>query len=811
MSFYSHATINEDQQKEGSKKLKTHLYQVLEIALQNLYPRIDLNFNQEQISRLIEDICKLHDLGKYTSFFQNYLLEREKVSSDMKKHSRIGAYCLANKYVEEQFKMAFWGYFCIVNHHGNLKNVRETEFFGETGKQTYKKRFELQKNDLDSKIQQIEKELNLSGLNHWLYFPDYSLFRKNLRKLLKKEPDIKDYYIINYIFSLLTEADKLDASETPIYNKQPIDASAVENYIPLPASEQLPAIENTTKQNDLRNLARYTVTQNLKDPEILNYRLFTLTAPTGIGKTLTSLDFALKLKAQIRQHQNYEAQIIYGLPFINIIEQAYEVYSNEVFRKDIKNAKIRVLAHYQYTDIFGNENDEEQSRYQQKLMQLDTWQSDVVITSFVQFFETLITNRNKLLKKFHHYAGSIIILDEVQTLKLDLMPLIGAALYYLAKFLNARIILMTATQPKIFDLAQQFILDKEEEKAETKELLPNNSQFFSKFERTKVVPLIEEATGNTDFSEIFQNYWNKDKSCLIVCNTVQRSLDIYENISNLEMSNPVYYLSTNIIPAQRESIIESIKKDLSERECPVLITTQVVEAGVDLDFDMGFRDIGPVDSIVQVAGRINRENSENRKNSPLYIVRFEDQKGTADAAKVYGDLTLFQAKQALENQHEFLEKDYKKLVEHYFSELSNKKAFDISLNIFQSMKSLRYDGDKEEYPVSGFKIIDQAPWAESVFIETDEKAIEARKAFESLLNQGISKERFERDYKLTFHQHIIAVPEYLEKMKELKADGNCYLTENILLIRNELLEDYYSNITGFKRQKPQETNTLEML
>ena len=811
MSFYSHAKINEDRQKEGSKKLKTHLYQVLEIALQNLYPRIDLHFNQEKISRLIEDICKLHDLGKYTSFFQNYLLERAKVSPDMKKHSRIGAYCLANKYVEEQFKMAFWGYFCIVNHHGNLKNVRETEFFGETGKETYKKRFELQKDDLDSKIQQIEKELNLSGLNHCLYFPDYSLFRKNLRKLLKKEPSIEDYYTINYIFSLLTEADKLDASETPIYNKQLIDANAVENYIPLPASEQLPAIENTTKQNDLRDLVRATVTQNLKDLEILNYRLFTLTAPTGIGKTLTSLDFALKLKAQIRQNQNYEAKIIYGLPFINIIEQAYEVYSNEVFREDIKNGKINVLAHYQYADIFGKENDEEQLGYQQKLMQLDTWQSDVVITSFVQFFETLISHRNKLLKKFHHFAGSIIILDEIQTLKLDLMPLIGASLYYLAKFLDARIIMMTATQPKIFELAQRVILDEEDEKAETKELLSNHHRIFQKFERTKIVPIVDKEIGNEEFLNLFRNYWNEKQSCLIVCNTVQRSLDIYKKIEGLELNNPVYYLSTNIIPAQRESIIQTIRKDLTDMKNPILITTQVVEAGVDLDFDVGFRDIGPVDSIIQVAGRINRENNKVRKNSPLYVVKFMDKKNVADAAKVYGDLTFHQSINALCGKNEIFEKDYKDLVEKYFSELSDRKAFDLSKNIFNSMKILRYDGNKEEYPVSSFRIIDQAPWTTSVFVETDESAIEARKAFEALINQEISKEAFDRKYKLNFHQHIIAVPDYLPKMQELKGDSNSYLTENILLIRNELLEDYYSEITGFKRDQVEDSEKVEML
>jgi CRISPR-associated endonuclease/helicase Cas3 len=811
MEFYSHARINENQQKEGSKKLKEHLSNVSRIAAQNRYPRVHFQWSEEQISSLIQNICKLHDLGKYTSFFQNYLLNREKVSPDMKKHSRLGAYYLVNRYSLEQLKLALFSYLCVVSHHGNLTNIKESEFFGENGKEIYQKRFDKQKADLKEKAEHIRNDLEIEDLYEWLHFPDYSFFRKSIRKVLKRETNIEDYFFVNYIFSLLTEADKLDASETPIYKKQTLNDQAVEQLIPSANLSDLPSLGKIRKQNDLRNLARAKVLENLNDPDILTYRLFTLTAPTGIGKTLTSLDFALKLKTKLREEKDHEAQIIYGLPFINIIEQAFNVYSNQVFHDDIKNENIKILAHYQYADVFGNRKDDEKSGYHQKMMQLDTWQSDIVITSFVQFFETLISNRNKLLKKFHHFAGSIIILDEVQTLKLDLMPLIGATLYYLTKYLDARVIMMTATQPKIFDLAQSIILEKEGEKIQTKELLNNHERIFKKFERTKIIPLVDKEIDNNNFLALFQDYWKENNSCLIVCNTVQRSLDIYRSITSMNLQTPVYYLSTNIVPAKRKSIIRDIGKDLNEQKNPILITTQVIEAGVDLDFDLGFRDIGPVDSLVQVAGRINRENNEKRKNSPLYIVKFLDQKGTSDAAKVYGDLTYHQAIKVLTRENEILEKDYKKLVESYFSELSEKKAFDLSQNIFHSMKVLKYDGEKDEYPVSSFKIIDQAPWAMSVYIEIDEKAIEARQAFESLLNHKMSKEMFDQKYKLEFNQHIIAVPDYLPKLKELKEDQSNYLSENILLVRNELLDDYYSTLTGFRRDKIEETDKVEML
>ncbi len=810
MIVYSHASEDEEKGKIGTKELKNHLEQVYKIASGQLYDNLGFSIENRTISDILKELCMFHDIGKYTSFFQDYLLNRKKVDADLKKHSQIGAYCIANKYLDIDFNLALLGYFCLVNHHGNLTNIKDTEFFYGTAKPNYEKRFAKQKEDLIKKKGQIQDELKITSFEKILKFTDYPYFRKSIRKKLKHDSNVQDYYFTNYLFSLLTEADKLDASETPLYTKQPLDDTSVDKIIKPVKLSEFSDINKINEQNKLRSYAKAKVISQLEDPKILDYKLFTLTAPTGIGKTLTSLDFALKLKSKIRTKETREAKIIYGLPFINIIEQALDVYKNQVFKNDEKNNKANILAHYQYADVFGNTK-YESTGYQQKLMQLDTWQADIVITSFVQLFETLISNRNKLLKKFNHLAGSIIILDEVQTLKLDLMPLIGAALYFLSKFLDARIIMMTATQPKIFELAQKLILDDEGEKAQTKELLTNHHSLFRKFERTKIVPLLDKKIDNDDFIEIFNNYWKQDKSCLIVCNTVQRSLEIFNQISELELENPIYYLSTNIIPIQRKSTIDAIRNDLKENKKPILVTTQVVEAGVDLDFDMGFRDIGPIDSIVQVVGRINRENDDFRKHSPLYVINFVDQKEQSDAAKVYGDLTFHQAKNALTSFEEVHEKDYKTLVENYFENLSEKKAFEQSAKLFNSMKTLKYDGEKEEYPISSFRIIDQAPWVISVFIESNEEAKEAREAYEALLEHKLGKEDFDKKYKLIFHQHIIGVPDYLPKLQEIKADENNYLTENILLVRKELIGDFYNEITGFNRTKEELPEKIDML
>lgn len=810
MTYYSHARINEENIKVGSKKLTQHLHNVQNIAIDNLINTQKLDLKPDRIYQILNEICFYHDLGKYTTYFQNYLLGINNKTSKLKNHSRIGAYCLLNKYQKNDFRLAFINYFIIASHHGNLKNIKNTEFFYGTEGETIKKEFEQQKSDLEANIDKIYQENNMPDFKKFLCFPDYRSIRIGIKNEFKI-PHIQNYFLINYLYSLLTEADKLDASETPVYTRQQLNENAVDDFLPRIDLNSLPTPYNTKDQNTLRNIVRGEVIQQLDNPDILDYKLFTLTAPTGIGKTLTSLDFALKLKAKIRDSENHEAQIIYVLPFINIIEQAFDVYTNQVFRQDVKYGKVNILAHYQYADVFEDHKKDESNNYQQKIMQLDTWQSDIVITSFVQFFETLISNRNKLLKKFHHFAGSIIILDEVQTIKLDLMPLIGAVLHFLTKFLDARVIMMTATQPKIFSLAYEYILKVEGEKAKTKELLPSHDQIFQKFERTRIIPLIDEAITNEDFVDFYQRYWDKSKSCIIVCNTVKRSIELYEQIKELGYENKLYYLSTNIVPAQRQIVVEKLRTDLITNKKPILISTQVVEAGVDLDFDMGFRDIGPIDSIIQVAGRINRENSEERKHSSLYVVNFTNEKNEHDAAKVYGDLTIIQASKALKTKDVFYERDYKALVDSYFENISEKEAFDKSIDIFNSLKTLRYDGEKKDNPVSSFKIIEQAPWTDSVFIENDDNAMKARKAFQELINGKMEKAKFDRFYKLTFHQHIIAVPNYLPKAKELYQSPDNQLTEDILLVQKEFLHDYYDKITGFKRSKESEINKTHIL
>jgi len=819
--FFSHAkeTISG---RVGTKLLKNHIEGVSQKANDNFHRTTNFSFQAAQLKDLLINICKFHDLGKFTTYFQNYLLKKGKVESELKKHSRIGAYAIFEKYrKEENILISVFSYYLIISHHSDLVDIFEYGTREENNIDKYRESYEAQRSSIINCIEEVKSEIDYSDLPALLSIPAFSVYRKEVRKIQKDRAHIQHYFLINHMFSLLIEADKLDASDTPVYNRQIISGVLVDKRL-------------EGSNDDLRNQVRKAVLQKLELPDILQRKIFTLTAPTGVGKTLTALDFALKLREKIYQTEKYLPQIIYALPFINIIEQGLDEYQRTM-------PGVNILAHYQYTDIFDNvtnesKEDEEQGEndYHKRLMQLDTWQSDVVITSFVQFFQTLIGNRNKILKKFNHLAGAIVILDEVQTLRLEQIPLIGASLYYLSKFLNTRILLMTATKPKIFELAYREVLkdDKningldEQDKSFFNngtplylELLYDNKNIYESYKRTKIVPMITTKLKDEDefIEQIFNKEWpgRNKSSCIIVVNKVSRSIVLYDAVKKYliekELANPLYYLSTNIVPCHRLEIIQKIKEDLSPQnpKFPILISTQVVEAGVDLDFDMGFRDLAPIDSIVQVAGRINRHANPlepQRVHLPLFVIDF------GDCEKIYGTITKQQALKALlrKEGNEFVEAEYLNMVNDYFSSVSDKSSFDYSRVIFEAMKTLKYDG--EESAVSSFEIIKEQKNVFSVFVEVDEVGTNAKEAFISMISSlkedaNLKKQRFDKEFKKGFNQRIISIPNYYTKHL-----NPIYPTvENILIVPKEDLEKLYNLETGFIRDSKVKENHSLML
>lgn len=812
--YYSH--LQKDKQGiiiEGTQKeIYVHISGI-EDRVKKQFQKV--NFTEIDIEILIRFIIKLHDLGKYTIWFQDYLMFDKKHPKDFQNHALIGALTAYNILKNKNIFCALIAYYVIRYHHSSLSDVHNSYYTAiDSGIFTLRKeQMEAQFKDILPKLDEINKEMNLSLDNTSLSNQLPDLFDE-FENLIWDRHSIEKYFIINYLFSLLIEGDKLDASNTGIYNRKNIDPTFLENYL---------ASKPQGKTSELRNKVRASVMEKLNNPKLLVTKIFTLTAPTGVGKTLIALDFALRLRILVPALKN--AQIIYALPFINIIEQGLDEY-----QKALENSSCKIIAHYQYANVFGRraekEQNEEENGYNQKLMELDTWQADIVITSYVQFLQTLIGYKNKTLKKFNHLANAIVIMDEVQTLRLEQIPLVGAMLYFLSKYMNTRVILMTATKPKVLDLAYREILSnprmlgkktiEPEPHNWSMELLDWNEELYRSYKRTKIIPLLNSVEFDCqnlekDFIEkVFSEKWTPKVSCLVVVNKVNRCINIFKKIWDYlkenKYTNPIYCLSTNIVPADRLGRINQIKSDLLNGLSPILIATQVVEAGVDLDFDMGIRDLGPIDSIVQVAGRINRESdprNPDKPHLPLYVVDL------GDCEKIYKDPTTTQARKALKGESEIFEADYLEMVEKYFTEISSNdnSSFHKSRRIFEAARNLKYDRKKgktkkedADIYVSDFEVIEDQGNTESIFILSDARAFEVLEAFKKLKIKKLSKENFEKDFKKDFHQRIIAIPTYyIDKKDHRLISEYLGLTFDIDYLRIAQAE-HYDFYTGFIRK-----------
>lgn len=791
-AYYSHCKSDENGGRVGTTLLRDHLAEVAALAERHVAAAARFRVPREDVLRIVGIAARWHDLGKYTSYFQTYLLTGKRDVHSRHHHARLGAFAAYRKLADIDERLAGVAYIAVLRHHGNLASPLHDEYLRTGSSESIALLVEEQLSDLASSGEPCLTEIESSDPRADFKPPDRRAMRKALRTNLEDPADIENYYLVNYLFSLLIEADKLAASGTTPYDRVSVSEEIVERFI---AGLQKGGVSAKAKERDE---IRMSVLGRLDEPGALDRRLFTLTAPTGAGKTLTSLHFALKLRRLVEEATGEKPLVVYALPFINIIEQSLETFQ-QVIGSDAK-----VLAHYQYADLMGergenkrggasetNDSESDPTTYDQRKMALETWQADLVVTSFVQLLETLIGYKNRDLKKFHRLAGAIIVLDEPQALDADYHPLVGAALRWLGEFLGARVVLMTATKPLIFELANEYLLKGENEKARDRELLEDHEKHFAANNRTRIVPLLadEEDSEKIDeagFLELFRAKRAANESCLIVVNTVSRSISLYRKLEEElgESEASLFYLSTNLLPAHRLDRINEVRRALEAGEAPVLVATQTVEAGVDLDFDMGFRDLAPVESIVQVAGRINRHNKK-KPERPLYVLDF------GDANMIYGTLGETSSLAALRAHSEGVgERDYLDLVADYFTELNSKKAFDKSVKIYEAMKKLDYDGDNG---VKTFQVIRNLPGRRSVFIDTDDAASEALAKYRALREGEIGKAEFE-EFRQAFYQHILEVPE--------KYDVPERVSEYLGLIpRDNVAEKYDAEGIGFIREE----------
>ncbi len=807
--FYSHLERNKQGEIISTKLLSEHLNEVGKWARKFIR---NLNKNDAHLERLAYITGLAHDFGKYTSFFQDYLIGA-KDSGTLKNHSLLSAFWGAFiVYYEKPHSLldVLLIFNVILNHHGNLENVSELlknladlatpclkEFVGTEYQRKFSILFDQQLPDLEEHLNAIENDL--AGIHYEFpalknFFNEFAIgndgFFKFLMEALTAYQEIQDHKICSdfnfkqyLLFSALIDADKRDAGKIgKEIKRKHLPEKTVKIFVKRElAGKKVPLSSLRAKLFEELTEQAYSIS--------LDQHIFTLTAPTGSGKTLSVLNFALILKNRIRKEKNLNPRIIYALPFTSIIDQNFDVFKKVVEKSNpqLSHDSSVLLKHHHLAEVAYQSGDDSWP-LDQSLLLTESWESEIVVTTFVQFFNSIITNKNKMLKKFHNISGSFLILDEVQNLPIEYWPLVRNVLKLLSEKANCYVLLMTATQPLIFP------------KDEALELVKNKTNMFNQLNRV-VVKHHSKARNLKNFLDDFLLSLNAQKSYAVILNTIKSSVEFFDLLKNgCNTNHRLFYLSTNILPIHRQQRIEQINTCFKKRSPLILISTQVIEAGIDFDFDVIYRDFAPVDSIVQASGRANR-HGEKPKGGKVNLIHLIDEDGRQYSQFIYGKAHLYVASRLFEQINELPENKFMALVQKNYESLVRICDVTIGNRIFQ-----KWWHECNYSILSEFRLIDEKLNYVNVFVTIDENAQKIWDTFLSFVH-------FEKDFhqrrlnylkiRRDFNQYVISIPAILAKKHFWDYSNKSF--QGIGCIPLEMIGDYYNPQTGFVRQNVDET------
>ena len=578
MKFHAHSTDRED--KRNWQPLAEHLTNVGKEAEQFA------SYFADGVSPLAKEAGLLHDIGKYTREFQARLSgEYPRVD-----HSTRGAELALNRYGRVGYFLAY----AIAGHHAGLAN----------GKGTGQRISSLQdrlKNNLPKLLDGWESEIDFAQ--------PCTIVAPSAFKSAQNQENFQYTFLIRMIFSCLVDADFLDTEEffARVGGKsisRSFDGIGLKD-LRLRLDQHLQQFnvhdaDNERHQNIL-GWRREILTSVRKNAD-LKPGLFSLTVPTGGGKTLTSLAFALDHAITYNLRR-----VIYVIPFTSIVDQ-----NATVFREALGDLGHVVLEHHSaFIEKTSNKRtpDEYQSRTKLTLA-MENWDTPVVVTTAVQFFESLFANRPSKCRKLHNIASSVVVLDEAQTIPLSVLRPCMAALDELALNYHASIVFCTATQPAL--TAPKFV----DGFKNVRELAPKPESMFERFKRVHITH-----RGLLSDDELIQEIVSR-KQVLCIVNNRRHARSLFNSIKG---QSGAYHLTTSMCAKHRSNVLEKIREELeNDRPCR-LIATSLIEAGVDVDFMTVLRAEAGLDSIAQAAGRCNREGRRSAAESEVVVFASDDQ------------------------------------------------------------------------------------------------------------------------------------------------------------------------------------------
>ncbi|MCW2278646.1 CRISPR-associated helicase Cas3' [Heliophilum fasciatum] len=517
-----------------------------------------------------------HDLGKFQKGFQTYIRNPEGKKGPP--HAWVGAV-----YAKELAGGMLSG--TIAGHHAGLPDW-------DTVKKLH---FDKTRDNIFEEVKNIAASM-FKGLS-----PTEANKKQIIAKLtpMVKTKEEAEVYL-RMLFSTLVDADFLDTEN--YFSPEKTELRQQSHKLALLWEKFIDDQERLSGHSEsMLNQSRNEIFQACLEAAENQPGFYRLTVPTGGGKTRSGMGFALK-HAMIHNLD----RIIVAIPYTSIVEQTVDVY-RKIFGEDA------VLEHHSAVEPhLGNEAEEEKHQ-----LATENWDSPLIVTTTVQLFESLFANKTSRCRKIHNIARSIIILDEAQTLPTHLLDPILDMLRILVKHYGVTVVFCTATQPALTENQ-----DLQKINGIT-EIVPQPERYFQRLKRVDY-QRSDEAWSWAQVAEAMRSH----EQCLVVVNTKKDALALLQELDD----ERAMHLSTLLCGAHRRQVLAEVKRRLKAGEDCRLVSTQVIEAGVDVDFPVVMRAIGPLDRIVQAAGRCNREGRlKDEAGRPCLgqVIIFDPSEGSA--------------------------------------------------------------------------------------------------------------------------------------------------------------------------------------
>jgi CRISPR-associated endonuclease/helicase Cas3 len=581
-----------------------------------------------------EVVGLLHDLGKYSENFRRYIHsaldlldpdEDDYVDSQALKgkvdHSSAGAQFIWQTLSKRGGRESLIGQLlalCIASHHSGLIDCLDPE-----GGDVFGKR--MKKPEEKTHLEEVQScaDAEILGRAHVLLdSPELIAETKNLLTALKlKEKNARPLLqqvglAVRLLFSCLIDADRIDTAN---FEQKKVAANRPQgDYVPWAILiERLEkALTVFAPRHPIDHL-RQQISTECKDAAARSAGIYTLTVPTGGGKTLASLRFALH-HAELRKLD----RVIYVIPFTSIIDQNAKVVRDILEPEDFPQDQGKVVLEH-HSSVTP-----EKQTWREKML-CENWDAPVVYTTMVQLLETLFGSGTRGARRMHQLANAVLIFDEIQTLPIRCVHLFNNAINFLSEQCNSTVVLCTATQPLLHKVA---VSQGAIRLADGHEIVSDVRQLFADLKRVEV--LDKRRPNGWSFAEIAElasSEVERVGSCLVIVNTKDAARQIYLAAQALVDAESLFHLSTDMCPMHRKSELAKIKSRL-ESELPTLcVSTQLIEAGVDVDFGAVIRSMAGLDSIAQAAGRCNR-NGKSAQGS-VHLVNPSDEHVTLEYLK----------------------------------------------------------------------------------------------------------------------------------------------------------------------------------